>query len=233
MNRNEDLSPDEERAFDLIRSNDGILQSDLWKELDMNSRKGSRLARSLVEKELIEREETVANGRTTYRLELTGGSVSEAVEDTSQASKDPSKDTGSDVKEDTDSTEEDRTAEASRIPQELEGMDLSEIEWRTLSLIREHGRLSQSEVGQELDIDGSTVSRIASNLEEKELIRRLGTTQGGEQTFTLLPVTEGIDYSLLMAGDKISPFVNSDEEIDPIGSDEFTEWVLELARKEN
>jgi hypothetical protein len=47
---------------------DGLLQSDLWKELDVSSREGSRLATRFEEKEKIIREKELCNGRWTYRL---------------------------------------------------------------------------------------------------------------------------------------------------------------------
>ncbi len=63
------LSADEVRGLELIRSSGGIHQSDFWKELDISSRKGSRIAEALVESGLIKREETVYNGHNTYYLE--------------------------------------------------------------------------------------------------------------------------------------------------------------------
>ena len=63
-----DISEDEHRALELVRETGGIYQSDFWKELDISSRKGSRLAEGLAEKELIQREEAVYNGHNTYRL---------------------------------------------------------------------------------------------------------------------------------------------------------------------
>ncbi|WP_338739524.1 MarR family transcriptional regulator [Haloplanus salilacus] len=63
-----DLSADERAALDLVLETRGIHQSDLWKELDISSRKGSRIAESLVESGLIRREETVYQGHNTYYL---------------------------------------------------------------------------------------------------------------------------------------------------------------------
>lgn len=65
------LSEDERRGLELIRETGGIHQSDFWKELDISSRKGSRIVEKLVEAELINREETVYNGHNTYHLEPT------------------------------------------------------------------------------------------------------------------------------------------------------------------
>jgi len=64
-----DLSEDEHEGLELIRETGGIHQSDFWKELDVSSRKGSRIADALEESGLIQRENTVYNGHNTYYLE--------------------------------------------------------------------------------------------------------------------------------------------------------------------
>ncbi len=46
----------------------GILQSELWRELSASSREGSRVAIKLEEKGLIRREKELQGGRWTYRL---------------------------------------------------------------------------------------------------------------------------------------------------------------------
>jgi hypothetical protein len=47
---------------------DGVLQSDLWRELKASSREGSRVAIKLEEKGLVRREKELREGRWTYRL---------------------------------------------------------------------------------------------------------------------------------------------------------------------
>lgn len=47
---------------------DGILQSELWKELSLTSRDGSRVAIRLERRSLIRREKMLENGRWTYKL---------------------------------------------------------------------------------------------------------------------------------------------------------------------
>jgi hypothetical protein len=47
---------------------EGILQSELWRELSASSREGSRVAITLEEKGLIRREKELQGGRWTYRL---------------------------------------------------------------------------------------------------------------------------------------------------------------------
>ncbi|HEX9678058.1 transcriptional regulator [Nitrososphaera sp.] len=58
------------KVFRTIISNgkDGILQSELWKELDLTSRDGSRVAIRLERRSLIRREKMLENGRWTYKL---------------------------------------------------------------------------------------------------------------------------------------------------------------------
>lgn len=46
----------------------GVLQVDLWRQLDASSREGSRLAIKLENKGLIRRERELFEGRWTYRL---------------------------------------------------------------------------------------------------------------------------------------------------------------------
>ena len=65
----DELSDDERQGLELINDSGGIHQSVFWKELDVSSRKGSRIVSSLLEADLINREETVYGGQRTYYLE--------------------------------------------------------------------------------------------------------------------------------------------------------------------
>lgn len=58
------------KSFKIIIDNgkDGILQSKLWKELDLSSRDGSRVAIRLEKRSLIKRQKILQNGRWTYKL---------------------------------------------------------------------------------------------------------------------------------------------------------------------
>ncbi len=58
------------KSFRIIIDNgkDGILQSKLWKELDLTSRDGSRVAIRLEKRSLIKRQKILQNGRWTYKL---------------------------------------------------------------------------------------------------------------------------------------------------------------------
>ncbi len=47
---------------------EGVLQSELWKKLNLTSRDGSRLAIRLEKRGLVKRERVLDNGRWTYKL---------------------------------------------------------------------------------------------------------------------------------------------------------------------
>jgi DNA-binding Lrp family transcriptional regulator len=58
-----------EEALDYIKLHpDGILQSDLWKALSIDSRKCSRIVAKLLKENLITREVESVDGIRTYRL---------------------------------------------------------------------------------------------------------------------------------------------------------------------
>ncbi len=61
-----------EEALKVIQSRpEGILQSELWKILDVDSRKCSRIVKKLVDAGLIERAEFKKEGIKTYLLKVT------------------------------------------------------------------------------------------------------------------------------------------------------------------
>jgi len=65
------LASYEDIALKLIKEKGGyILQKDLWKELKLDSREGSRLVARLVKRGLVRREEVTINGRKTFKLIL-------------------------------------------------------------------------------------------------------------------------------------------------------------------
>ena len=63
-----ELSENDEKALEKIVERGSMLQSELWKTLDVSSRTGSRIAKRLADQNLIERNEVVAKGRSTYKL---------------------------------------------------------------------------------------------------------------------------------------------------------------------
>ena len=67
MPKRDDL---EHRALQVVmnKGTEGILQCDLWRELDASGRDGSRISLKLENKNLIKREKELFEGRWTYRL---------------------------------------------------------------------------------------------------------------------------------------------------------------------
>ena len=60
----------EHKAFQIIMNTggEGVLQSELWRNMNASSREGSRISIKLENKGLIYRERELHNGRWTYRL---------------------------------------------------------------------------------------------------------------------------------------------------------------------
>jgi len=110
--------------------------------------------------------------------------------------------------------------------------DLSEVEREGLELVRETGGIHQSEFWKDLDVDSRKGSRIVDKLEERDLVEREETVYDGHNTYLVTPVRDprDLEFSLLMAGDMLSPFVG-DEEVNP-QSDTFSQWVMSLAYEE-
>lgn len=69
MTNKEDL---EQEALRLIyeAGDEGLLQRELWQELDVTSREASRIARKFEEKDKITREKELSGGRWTYRIHI-------------------------------------------------------------------------------------------------------------------------------------------------------------------
>jgi DNA-binding MarR family transcriptional regulator len=108
--------------------------------------------------------------------------------------------------------------------------DLSDDERRALELIRDSGGIYQSDFWKELDITSRKGSRIAEGLAEEGLIQREEAVYDGHNTYLLKPRTRDLEFSLLMAGDQLTPFIG-EEEIDP-QSDAFSQWLMNLAYEE-
>ena len=59
----------EQVALDIIsKHKDGVFQNELWKEMEIDSRKCSRIVTNLAKDGLITRESAVSNGARTYLL---------------------------------------------------------------------------------------------------------------------------------------------------------------------
>ena len=108
--------------------------------------------------------------------------------------------------------------------------ELTEDERGGLELVRETGGIHQSEFWKELDVSSRKGSRIVESLAEQELVDREETVYDGHNTYYISPVARDLDFSLLMAGDMLSPFIG-EEEVDP-QSDAFSQWIMNLAYEE-
>jgi DNA-binding MarR family transcriptional regulator len=108
--------------------------------------------------------------------------------------------------------------------------ELSEDERAGLELVREMGGIHQSDFWKELDVSSRKGSRIVDKLVGNDLIERQETVYNGHNTYLLTPVARDLDFSLLMAGDMLSPFIG-EEEINP-QSDAFSQWMMNLAYEE-
>ncbi|MDG5774851.1 MarR family transcriptional regulator [Haloarculaceae archaeon H-GB2-1] len=108
--------------------------------------------------------------------------------------------------------------------------NLSDPERAGLELIRETGGIHQSDFWKELDVSSRKGSRIVESLVEKGLVQREDSVYNGHNTYYITPAARDLDFSLLMAGDMLSPFIG-DEEVNP-HSDTFSQWVMNLAYQE-
>lgn len=110
----------------------------------------------------------------------------------------------------------------------LDDVELNDDEIKGLKLIRENNRIHQSEFWKKLDIHSKKGSRIAKKLDDEGLIQREKTIYDGHNTYLLKPIykAKNLNFSLLMAGTEISPFIGEDN-IDYM-SDAFTSWLMIL-----
>ncbi|RLM49667.1 MarR family transcriptional regulator [Halorubrum sp. Atlit-28R] len=108
--------------------------------------------------------------------------------------------------------------------------DLSEDERAGLKLVRETGGIHQSDFWKELGVSSRKGSRLVEALESAELIQREETVYEGQRTYYLEPTASDRDFSLLMAGDMLSPFIG-EEEVDP-QADAFSQWLMNITYEE-
>ena len=107
--------------------------------------------------------------------------------------------------------------------------ELSSDQRQALELIRETGGIHQSDFWKELGFSSRKGSRLVDQLLEAELIDREETVYEGHNTYFLSPRARDLEFSLLMAGDMLSPFIG--EEVDP-QSDAFSQWIMNLIYEE-
>jgi predicted transcriptional regulator len=111
----------------------------------------------------------------------------------------------------------------------VEQAELSDIERDGLELVQESGGIHQSDFWKQLEVDSRKGSRILESLEEHDLIAREKVVYQGHNTYYIEPVydPQDLDFSLLMAGDALSPMIG-DDEID-VNSDRLSRWIMNLA----
>ena len=107
---------------------------------------------------------------------------------------------------------------------------LSDDERAGLELVRETGGIHQSDFWKELEVSSRKGSRIVETLVESELVEREEAVYDGHNTYYIRPTARDLDFTLLMAGDMLSPFIG-EEEVDP-NSDAFSQWIMNLAYEE-
>jgi len=108
--------------------------------------------------------------------------------------------------------------------------ELTEDELGGLELVRETGGIHQSDFWKELGVSSRKGSRIVESLVEKGLVDREDTIYDGHNTYYISPTARDLEFSLLMAGDMLSPFIG-EEEVDG-NSDAFSQWIMNLAYEE-
>ena len=109
--------------------------------------------------------------------------------------------------------------------------ELSEEERAGLELVREEGGIYQSDFWKELDVSSRQGSRIVESLVEKDLVEREQAVYQGHRTYFISVTARDLDFSLLMAGDMLSPFIG-EEDVDP-QSDAFSQWIMNLAYEDS
>jgi len=105
----------------------------------------------------------------------------------------------------------------------------SKLEEEAIELIREEGEILQKDLWKELDCSSGKGSEIARKLSEAGIVNRERKTVNGSSTYVLQATrkdAEDLDFSLLLAGDMLPPFIDDDgmSSMD----DRFTQWILNL-----
>lgn len=120
----------------------------------------------------------------------------------------------------------------------MEQNDFTDNEMQLIEAIKNKSGILQSEISDEVSYTARTVSRLVRKMEEEGVITRNKIVHEGSQTYELSLTEEAqdvfgdeLDYSLLMAGDMISPLV-TDDDLDPIESEQFGRWIMELVNED-
>lgn len=161
----------QENAVSLLRSEGELYQSELWKQLDVGSRSGSRIAQALAEKGLIEREEAIRKGRKTYLLTFLEGETEDSSESVMGMETDV------------------RDLDSVDVPFDEVDVELSVTQRRAAALIYDSGELTQSELWKTLGVSSRTGTRVARALVDAGLIDREESSEYERKTYVLTPIS--------------------------------------------
>lgn len=108
--------------------------------------------------------------------------------------------------------------------------NLTETEEKALKAINDSGVVYQSDLSDIIDCSSGQASKVARSLSDKELIiREKSKNDKNRQTYALKKTKKDpkeLDFSLLMSGNLLSPFVGEDK-VD-IHSEKFNQWLMNL-----
>ncbi len=107
--------------------------------------------------------------------------------------------------------------------------ELSDLQQETISVIEENKYVYQNELSDIINCSSGYVSQLVRKLSENDFIKREKDDSG---KYVLKPVKKDpkdLDFSLLLAGNEISPFIG-DDDVD-IKGDRFTNWIMNLMRE--
>ncbi len=112
----------------------------------------------------------------------------------------------------------------------MDKSELTELQKEAINVIEKNNSVYQNELSEIIDCSKGYVSQLAIKLSENNFIKREKDNAG---KYVLKPVKKDpkdLDFSLLLAGNEISPFIR-DDDVD-IKGDRFTNWLMNLMYEE-
>ncbi len=106
--------------------------------------------------------------------------------------------------------------------------ELTDLQKEAIDVVQNNNIVYQNELSDMIDCSSGYVSKMVKKLVENDFIKRKKDDSG---KYILKPTKKDpkdLDFSLLMAGDEISPFIGEDD-ID-IKGDKFSNWLMNLTR---
>jgi len=259
-----ELSDNERKGLELVASGKVNSQKQLWKELNISSHSGSRIASKLADLCLISRSEDTVDGVNTYALsvrdeakeiveERNSGEDKElsnkkrdrdgesgSMDSESEADNNGLAQTESATGTNSSSNEDPVESVLDRIGPALDPEEVRPVVNRfheedeigkhdILEVAKSLHGVPQSDLWKVLGISNRNLSRLVTELEEEGAIERNEIVYSANNTYMVLPASKHLDFSLLIAGEQLSPFVGASE---PEGidstSEEFTSFLFGL-----